>query len=169
MTVSWIWSISMGVGKTGIWLSYRYREPIITAWPTPGVAFLVSALSVTPPEDIGTYIICSRIYAFRIIGHARTFRSAYSPGIASGLIAGILLHFGNLAFGGAKVDPLLVVVLFAAYILLRRFTYRYAIVGILAIGLIYLIGKGKSGFQYDPIADCINRYLSFRSFHYMLH
>nr|WP_272939340.1 benzoate/H(+) symporter BenE family transporter [Paenibacillus faecalis] len=47
MTASWIWSISIGVGITGIWLSYRYREPIITAWSTPGVAFLVSALAVT--------------------------------------------------------------------------------------------------------------------------
>lgn len=48
MTASWIWSISIGVGVTGIWLSYRYKEPIITAWSTPGVAFLVSALAVTP-------------------------------------------------------------------------------------------------------------------------
>lgn len=88
-------------------------------------------------------------------GRFERFVRLIPPGIASGLLAGILLHFGSLAFGGAKVDPLLVAVLFAAYILLRRFTSRYAIVGILAIGLIYLIGKGKSGFQYDPIGDCI--------------
>ena len=44
-------------GVTGIWLSYRYREPIITAWSTPGVAFLVSALAVTPyAEAIGAIL-----------------------------------------------------------------------------------------------------------------
>ncbi len=63
MTASWIWSISIGVGVTGIWLSYRYREPIITAWSTPGVAFLVSALAVTSyPEAIGAYYLeCSNV------------------------------------------------------------------------------------------------------------
>lgn len=145
MTASWIWSISIGVGVTGIWLSYRYKEPIITAWSTPGVAFLVSALAVTPyPEAIGAYMISA--VGFIILGLSGMFERfvrLIPPGIASGLLAGILLQFGISAFGGAKVDSLLVIVLFAGYIVLRRFTSRYAIVGILAIGLIYLICMGK--------------------------
>ncbi|MGM1048012.1 MAG: benzoate/H(+) symporter BenE family transporter [Bacillota bacterium] len=154
MTASWIWSISIGVGVTGIWLSYRYREPIITAWSTPGVAFLVSALAVTPyPEAIGAYIISA--LGFIILGLSGMFERfvrLIPPGIASGLLAGILLQFGISAFGGAKVDPLLVVVMFAAYIILRRFTSRYAIVGILLIGLIYLISMGKTDFSNIELA-----------------
>ncbi|MFD2132291.1 benzoate/H(+) symporter BenE family transporter [Pseudogracilibacillus auburnensis] len=154
MTASWIWSISIGVGVTGIWLSYRYREPIITAWSTPGVAFLVSALAVTPyPEAIGAYIISA--LGFIILGVSGMFERfvrLIPPGIASGLLAGILLQFGISAFGGAEVDPLLVVVLFASYIILRRFTSRYAIVGILAIGLIFLIGMGKADFSNIKLA-----------------
>ncbi len=154
MTASWIWSISIGVGVTGIWLSYRYREPIITAWSTPGVAFLVSALAVTPyPEAIGAYIISA--LGFIILGLSGMFERfvrLIPPGIASGLLAGILLQFGISAFGGAKVDPLLVVILFAAYIVLRRFTSRYAIVGILVIGLIYLISMGKADFSNIKLA-----------------
>lgn len=154
MTASWIWSISIGVGVTGIWLSYRYREPIITAWSTPGVAFLVSALAVTSyPEAIGAYIISA--VAFVVLGLSGMFErfvQLIPPGIASGLLAGILLQFGISAFGGAKVDPLLVIVLFTAYILLRRFTSRYAIVGILVIGLIYLISMGKVDFSNVELA-----------------
>ncbi|MGI2296511.1 benzoate/H(+) symporter BenE family transporter [Paenibacillus sp. GXUN7292] len=154
MTASWIWSISIGVGITGIWLSYRYKEPIITAWSTPGVAFLVSALAVTPyPEAIGAYLISA--LGFIILGLSGMFERfvrLIPPGIASGLLAGILLQFGISAFGGAKVDPLLVVVLFAAYILLRRFTSRYAIVGILVIGLLYLITMGKADFSNIKLA-----------------
>lgn len=72
MTASWIWSISIGVGVTGIWLSYRYKEPIITAWSTPGVAFLVSALAVTPyPEAIGAYMISA--VGFIILGLSGMF------------------------------------------------------------------------------------------------
>ena len=53
-TASWIWSVSVGVGLTGAWLSFRYREPIITAWSTPGAAFLIAVLPGTPypgPKD----------------------------------------------------------------------------------------------------------------------
>lgn len=154
MTASWIWSISIGVGVTGIWLSYRYREPIITAWSTPGVAFLVSALAVTSyPEAIGAYIISAVAFVFLgLSGMFERFVQLIPPGIASGLLAGILLQFGISAFGGAKVDPLLVIVLFTVYILLRRFTSRYAIVGILVIGLIYLISMGKVDFSNVELA-----------------
>ena len=31
LTASWVWSVSIGVGVTGLVLSWRYREPIITA------------------------------------------------------------------------------------------------------------------------------------------
>ncbi|MCP3781460.1 benzoate/H(+) symporter BenE family transporter [Paenibacillus polymyxa] len=154
MTASWIWSISIGVGVTGIWLSYRYREPIITAWSTPGVAFLVSALAVTPyPEAIGAYMISAAGFiVLGLSGMFERFVRIIPPGIASGLLAGILLQFGISAFEGAKIDPLLVVTLFVAYILLRRFTSRYAIVGILVIGLIYLVSLGKVDFSSVSLA-----------------
>ncbi|KPV55140.1 benzoate transporter, partial [Paenibacillus sp. A3] len=154
MTASWIGSISIGVGITGIWLSYRYREPIITAWSTPGVAFLVSALAVTPyAEAIGAYMISA--LGFVVLGLSGMFERfvrMIPPGIASGLLAGILLQFGISAFGGAQIDPVLVVVLFAAYVVLRRFTSRYAIIGILAIGLVYLISTEKADFSTIQLA-----------------
>lgn len=154
MTASWIWSISIGVGVTGIWLSYRYREPIITAWSTPGVAFLVSALAVTSyPEAIGAYMISAAGFiVLGLSGMFERFVRLIPPGIASGLLAGILLQFGISAFGGAEVDPLLVVVLFVAYVVLRRFTSRYAIVGILVIGLLYLFLMEKVDFSNFQLA-----------------
>lgn len=42
----------MGVGLTGILLSWCYLEPIITAWST--LACLVTAVAATPyPEAVG--------------------------------------------------------------------------------------------------------------------
>lgn len=65
------------------------------------------------------------------------------PGIASGLLAGILLQFGIGAFGGASVDPWLVGLLIAAYVALKRFSARYAVVGILLLGLAFLLTQGR--------------------------
>ena len=69
------------------------------------------------------------------------------PGIAAGLLAGILLRFGIGAFGGAGMDPLLVGALILTYALLRRFTARYAIVGVLITGVVLLLGLGQVSFD----------------------
>jgi benzoate membrane transport protein len=58
LTASWVWSISIGVGVSGLILSWRFREPIITAWSTPAAAFLVTALATTSyAEAVGAYLI----------------------------------------------------------------------------------------------------------------
>ncbi|NMZ42972.1 benzoate/H(+) symporter BenE family transporter [Pseudomonas proteolytica] len=144
-TASWVWSVSIGVGVTGAWLSYRYREPIITAWSTPGVAFLATVMPFTPyAEVIGAYVMCA--IGFIVLGLSGAFERLVRlipGGIAAGLLAGILLQFGVAAFGGASADPLLVIVLVVAYAVLRRFTSRYAMVGILLIGLGLLLAQQR--------------------------
>uniref|UniRef100_E6VIH4 Benzoate transporter n=1 Tax=Rhodopseudomonas palustris (strain DX-1) TaxID=652103 RepID=E6VIH4_RHOPX len=145
LTASWVWSISIGVGLTGVFLSLRYREPIITAWSTPAAAFLVTALATTPyPEAVGAYMISAA--AFVVLGMSGYFEKVIGlipPGIASGLLAGILLQFGIGAFGGASVDPWLVGLLIAGYVALKRFSARYAVVGILLLGLAFLLTQGR--------------------------
>ncbi|MBL3575768.1 benzoate/H(+) symporter BenE family transporter [Rhodovulum sulfidophilum] len=152
LTASWVWSVSIGVGVTGLYLSWRYREPIITAWSTPAAAFLVTALATTSyAEAVGAYIISAA--AFVLLGLSGYFEKVIRlipPGIASGLLAGILLQFGIGAFGGASVDPVLVGLLILAYVVLKRFSARYAVVGILLIGLVFLLVQGRvdlSGLQ----------------------
>lgn len=153
LTASWVWSISIGVGVTGLLLSLRYRTPIITAWSTPAAAFLVTALPNTPyAEAIGAYMVSA--VAFVALGLSGCFDRVIRripPGIASGMLAGILLQFGIGAFGGASVDPLLVGLLFLAYVVLKRITARYAVVGILGLGLVFLLTQGRidvSGLEF---------------------
>jgi benzoate membrane transport protein len=144
-TTSWVWSVSIGVGITGFWLSYRYRAPVITAWSTPGVAFLVTVMPFTPYTDIvGAYVISAA--GFILLGMSGMFDHLVRripSGIAAGLLAGILLQFGINAFGGAHSDPLLVGVLIVSYAILRRFTSRFAIVGILVIGITLLVMQDR--------------------------
>ena len=141
LTASWVWSISIGVGVTGIILSWVSREPIITAWSTPAAAFLVTALATTPYEEaIGAYLISA--IAFVVLGLSGWFERVIRlipTGVAAGLLAGILLQFGIGAFGSMSIDPLLVSFLIIVYVVLRRFTARYAVVGILVLGLIFLL------------------------------
>lgn len=141
LTASWVWSISIGVGVTGIILSWVSREPIITAWSTPAAAFLVTALATTPYEEaIGAYLISA--IAFVVLGLSGWFERVIRlipTGVAAGLLAGILLQFGISAFGSMSSDPLLVGFLIIVYVVLKRFTARYAVVGILMLGLAFLL------------------------------
>ncbi|WMD18327.1 benzoate/H(+) symporter BenE family transporter [Achromobacter seleniivolatilans] len=148
-TTSWVWAVSVGVGITGAWLSFRYKAPIITAWSTPGAAFLVTVMPFTPyGEVIGAYMISA--LGFILLGLSGAFEKLVRMipgGIAAGLLAGILLQFGINAFGGASVDPLLVIVMVVSYALLKRFTSRFAVVGILLIGLTLLVVQGRIDFS----------------------
>ena len=162
LTASWVWSVSIGVGITGLFLSWASREPIITAWSTPAAAFLVVALSTTPyAEAVGAYIISAA--AFVLLGLSGCFEKIIRlipPGVAAGLLAGILLQFGIGAFGGMSIDPALVALLIATYVVLKRFTARYAVVGILLLGLAFLLTQGRvdlSGLELQFAAPVFTR------------
>jgi benzoate membrane transport protein len=140
-----VWSISIGVGVTGVLLSWMTRAPVITAWSTPAAAFLVTALATTPyAEAVGAYLISGA--AFVALGLSGWFDRVIRwipPGVAAGLLAGILLQFGIRAFGGMGIDPLLAGLLVLAYVLLRRVAARWAVVGILLLGLGFLLAQGR--------------------------
>ena len=145
LTASWVWSVSIGVGVTGLFLSLRTREPIITAWSTPAAAFLVTALANTPyAEAVGAYLISAA--AFVVLGLSGWFERLIRlipPSVAAGLLAGILLPFGIKAFGGVSLDPLLAGLLIVSYVVFKRFSARYAVIGILVLGLSFLLVQGR--------------------------
>jgi benzoate membrane transport protein len=160
------------VGLSGLLLSWRFREPIITAWSTPAAAFLVVALATTPyAEAVGAYLVSAA--AFVLLGVSGYFEKVIRlipPGVAAGLLAGILLQFGIGAFAGVSVDPLLAGLLIGAYVVLKRLSARYAVVGILLLGLAFLLLQGRvdlSGLElrlaapvFTPPAFSLNALLS---------
>jgi benzoate membrane transport protein len=162
LTASWVWSISIGVGLSGILLSWATRTPVITAWSTPAAAFLVTALATTPyAEAIGAYLVSAAAFvALGLSGCFERLIRLIPPGVAAGLLAGILLPFGIKAFAGMSLDPALAGLLIAAYVLLKRVTARYAVVGILALGLGYLLLQQRldlSGLELKLAAPVFTR------------
>ena len=145
LTASWVWSVSIGVGVTGIVLSWMARAPIITAWSTPAAAFLVTALATTPyAEAVGAYLISAA--AFVLLGLSGWFERVIRlipNGVAAGLLAGILLQFGIGAFASVSLDPLLAGVLIVSYLAFKRLSARYAVVGILLLGLGLLLLQAR--------------------------
>lgn len=146
---SWIWAISIGSGVTGLYLSLRYRTPVITAWSTPGSALLVSALTLYPyPEIIGAYLFSSVLIT--ILGMTGLFSKIMEKlptGIVAAMLAGILFRFGISVFASLEQMPMLVLPMLLAYLLGRRWWSRYAIVITLALGFLTAFGLHQIDFH----------------------
>ncbi|MDR0277133.1 MAG: benzoate/H(+) symporter BenE family transporter [Paucimonas sp.] len=142
---SWIWAISIGSGVTGLLLSWRLRVPVITAWSTPGAALLVSMLpQVSLAEAIGAYIVAALVIA--VVGLSGAFDRLMSHlprAIAAAMLAGILFRFGAELFTSIKLQPALVLAMFASYLLFKRLSPRYAILSVLIVGCVVAGSLGQ--------------------------
>jgi benzoate membrane transport protein len=149
MFASWVWSISIGAAAAGIFLSWRLRTPVITAWSAPGTALLITlfpALSLN--EAVGAYLTAAVILL--LIGLSGTLERVMAlvpKGIASGMMAGILLPFGMNAFRTAGSMPLLAFGMIAAYLAFKRLLPRYSVVLLLAAGALIAWFSGATHFS----------------------
>ena len=57
-TTSWIWALGLGMGATSIGLSLWHRQPVLTAWSTPGAALLAGTSGFGLGEAIGAFVAC---------------------------------------------------------------------------------------------------------------
>jgi benzoate membrane transport protein len=145
MMSSWIWAISLGAGLSGIWLSWRLKMPIITAWSAPGTALLVTLFPGMPlGEAVGAYLLAG--VAVVLIGWSGLFDRLMRhipPGIAAGMMAGILFQFGANAFRATPAQPLVAVTMLAAYLLGKRFIPRHAVLAVLLAGSVTAFVAGQ--------------------------
>ena len=151
-TASWIWALGLGMGLTSLGLSLRYRQPVLTAWSTPGAALLVTAgAGVDMAHAVGAFMVSALLIT--LAGASGWFERAMNRiplALASALLAGVLARFAFDAFAAAQGDVALVAVMFVAYLLGRRFWPRYAVPGVLLAGVVMALGRGQ--LHFDAVA-----------------
>lgn len=149
MVASWVWGISIGAAVSGIYASWRWKAPVVTAWSAPGTALLVSLFpGLSLNEAVGAYITAATIIL--LIGVSGTFdrlMRLIPRGIAAGMMAGILFQFGTHAFAAAAATPVLAFSMIAAYVLGRRWWPRYCIVVVLLTGVALAMALGQTHFN----------------------
>lgn len=148
-TGSWMWALGLGMGLTCIGFSLRYREPVLTAWSTPGAALLVTALAGVPmSEAIGVFLFSSALILLcGLTGWFDKIMRLVPAGLAAAMLGGVLLKFGLDLFASAQTRPLLVSAMLATYLALRRRLPRYVIPLSLLAGLLVAGGDGLLRFD----------------------
>ena len=142
---SWMWALGIGMGLACIIPSLIYKKPVVAAWSTPGAALIAtSAAGVSMPEAIGAFVVCAALII--LAGATKAFERLMNRipmAIASAMLAGVLLRFGLETFSSIKSAPALVIAMFAAHLLGRRFWPRYGVVGVLLVGVLISADAGS--------------------------
>jgi benzoate membrane transport protein len=126
---SWMWALGIGMGITTLGLSLYYRQPIPTAWSTPGAALLITSLSgLSLNEATGAFILSSLlITACGIGGYFERLIRLIPQSLATAMFAGVLFQFGLGLFTSLESQPFMVAAMLLLYLLLRDRFPRYVI------------------------------------------
>jgi len=127
---SWFWALGLGIGISGLFLSWKFKYPVATSWSTAGLALIIATGSgYTLYEAIGAFFICGLLTA--ILGFSGVFKKALSyipQSLTSAMLAGVLLKFGIALFASLQTNWGFIVSILAIYILSKRIWPRYSIV-----------------------------------------
>ncbi len=127
---SWFWALGIGIGLSGLILSWKFKYPVATSWSTAGLALIIATGSgYSLHEAIGAFLLCGLLTA--LLGFFGVFQKAlaYIPqSLTSAMLAGVLLKFGIAIFSNMQDHWQFIISLLAVYIVSKRLWPRYCIV-----------------------------------------
>jgi benzoate membrane transport protein len=144
---SWMWALGLGMGLCTLLPSLWWRQPVMVAWSTPGAAVLATAGlagGFDMAQATGAFIVCAALITlFGVTGWFEKVLDRIPMPIASALLAGVLTRFGLDAFVALKSALGLVLVMLLSYLVGRRWWPRYAVPGVLLIGVAFAATNGQ--------------------------
>jgi benzoate membrane transport protein len=152
---SWMWALGLGMGLTSAGLSLWYRQPVLTAWSTPGAALLVSAGAGVPmAEAVGAFMVCAVLITLAgVTGAFARVMDRIPQALSSALLAGVLARFAFDAFLSLRAEFTLVFGMLLVYLAGRRFWPRYAVPAVLVAGAALAGTRGQlhlGGIDWSP-------------------
>ena len=142
---SWVFAICLAKAAGSGWLSVRYRMPIVLAWSTPGAALIAASSGVTMAEAVGAFLLSATLVVLTgLIRPLGRVVAAIPDGIASGMLAGVLLPFCLKLAPSAAALPLLVLPMLAVYLAVRMVRPGLAVLSALIAGVALAFATGTS-------------------------
>ncbi len=152
-TSSWVASLCIATALASLTLSWRLRMPIICAWSTPGAALIAASHGITMEAAVGAFMLTGLLIvltgAVKPIGN---LIARIPTSVASAMLAGILVKFVLAIFEQAQAVPALVFPLLAVFLIVRLISPIWAVLSVLAAGLILSGLLGMNGAWPDGLA-----------------
>ncbi len=146
-TGSAVTALCLGIAVTGAVLSFWQRMPVVAAWSTPGAALLAAtAPGLTWQQAIGVFIAAAlMMVVFGLVPLFGKLAQRIPASIASAMLAGVLLPFCLTLLRLGATEPVLVGVLLATFIAARQRAPLYALLLVLAAGVLLTVLRGDVG------------------------
>ena len=138
---SWFLVLGLGMGASTLGLSLYYKQPILTAWSTPGAAIMVTGLNgMSVDVAVGTFIFSSLMLV--IVGLSGAFNKLVKvipSSIASALLAGVLTPFSLNALQSFESNLTLGLIMLAGFIISQVLLPRYSVLITLVLGILVVV------------------------------
>ena len=145
-TASWVTALCIAMAVESLWLSWRTKMPIISAWSTPGAALIAASNGFSMGEAVGAFLIAGALLVLTGLFKPLTRLISKIPAsVASGMLAGILVSFALNAVKTIPVDPWLVLPLIAAFFLIRLWNPALSVLAVLIGGGLAAFLTGRVG------------------------
>jgi len=140
-------SLTQAIGM--IWLSSRYRIPLVLAWSTPGAALLAGTASLDGgwPVAVGAFIVAGAAYVVTGLWPALGRLIALIPGpIAQAMLAGVILELCLAPATALRDNPWAILPIAIVWLAGVRFAPRWAVpAAFLAAGIVIGVDMVRHG------------------------
>ncbi len=132
-------SLCFAMAVTSAILAYRFRQPIMVAWSTPGAVLIAtSASGISFQEAIGAYVFAGLLMVITaLIKPVSEIINKMPASIAAAMLAGVLLRYVLGVPNAALAMPALVVPLVLAFFVLRMMVPMYTVPVVVVLGLVF--------------------------------
>ncbi|MBN9221933.1 MAG: benzoate/H(+) symporter BenE family transporter [Mesorhizobium sp.] len=145
-TASWVTTICLAMAIESLWLSWRTKMPVITAWSTPGLALMAASSGFSIGEAVAAFIVTAvLLIATGLFRPLTQLISKIPPSVASGMLAGIVVTFALNAVKTIPVDPWLILPLIVAFFVIRLFNPALSVLAVLVGGGLAAFLTGRVG------------------------
>ncbi|TPM40157.1 benzoate/H(+) symporter BenE family transporter [Mesorhizobium sp. B2-3-4] len=145
-TASWVTTICLAMAIESLWLSWRTKMPVITAWSTPGLALMAASSGFSIGEAVAAFMVTAiLLIATGLFRPLTQLISKIPPSVASGMLAGIVVTFALNAVKAIPVDPWLILPLIAAFFIIRLFNPALSVLAVLIGGGLAAFLTGRVG------------------------
>lgn len=149
-TASWVTALCFAIAAESLYLSWRHKIPIVTAWSSPSLALVGASTGFDIHAAVGAFILTGVLLFFTgLVQPVSRFVERIPSGISAGMLAGVILPF---VIGGAEaagIDIWLVLPLAILFFLVRIWNPSMAVIVVLAtgIGWAFLTGQQSGSFE----------------------
>ncbi len=144
-TASWVTMLCFAIAAESLYLSWRHKMPIVTAWSSPSLALIGASTGYDIEAAVGAFILTGvMLFVTGLVRPLADLIERIPAGISAGMLAGVILPFVIDGANAAAIDIWLVLPLTVLFFLVRIWNPALAVIIVLVTGIAWSFLSGQN-------------------------